>query len=164
MNLTKIVTVGSVAVGLVCSAGYIQASDSIISSPALLMAQGSSGTGGSNSGLFGSTPDLNSPGGTKDAGKGAGGNTDTAKDRQGSSSGMESGSAGSNTGKSSGGSSSSGPMSGSGSSGDKGKSATGQPSAVGPQGEDKAGGSGPSGPQSLPPGGAPQFEGGKKSK
>lgn len=44
----------------------------------------------------------------------------------------------------------------------KGKSATGQPSAGGPQGEDKAGGSGPSGPQSTPPGKAPQFEGASK--
>lgn len=44
----------------------------------------------------------------------------------------------------------------------KGKSATGQPSAGGPQGEDKAGGSGPSGPQSTPPGKAPQFEGANK--
>jgi len=46
----------------------------------------------------------------------------------------------------------------------KGKSATGQPSAGGPQGEDKAGGSGPSGPQSTPPGTAPQFEGANKGQ
>lgn len=46
----------------------------------------------------------------------------------------------------------------------KGKSATGEPAAGGPQGEDKAGGSGPSGPEALPPGKAPQFEGGKKTK
>jgi len=46
----------------------------------------------------------------------------------------------------------------------KGKSATGEPAAGGPEGEDKAGGSGPSGPQAMPPGKAPQFEGGKKTK
>lgn len=46
----------------------------------------------------------------------------------------------------------------------KGKSATGEPAAGGPGGEEKTGGSGPSGPQSLPPGGAPQFEGAKKGK
>ena len=167
MNFKQIVAVGTVVGGLIFGSAYAQDSattQSMAPSDPILVAQGSSGSAGSNSGLYGSTPDLNSPGGTKDAGKGGGGNMDTGKDRQASGSSMDSRSSGSSMGKSSDGSGSSGSMSGSGSSGDKGKSATGQPAVAGPQGEEKAGGSGPSGPQSLPPGGSPQFEGGKKAK
>jgi len=167
MTMKQIVAVGTVVGGLICSGAYAQDPATTLNMPPpdpIVVAQGSPGSGSSNSGLFGGTTDLNAPGGTKDAAKGGGGNIDTGKDRQGSSLGMDGGSAGSKMGKSSEGSSSSGPVSGSGASGDKGKSATGQPAAAGPQGEDKAGGSGPSGPQSLPPGGSPQFEGGKKAK
>jgi hypothetical protein len=46
----------------------------------------------------------------------------------------------------------------------EGLGVTQQPASAGPSGESQVGGSGPSGPRGLPPGEAPQFEGGKQAK
>ena len=97
-----------------CGGGHVQASDSVQGTA--MIAQGSTSSGnagggssrGFNSGLYGSEPDLNSPGSTRKTGKSSAGNTDTGKSRQGG--GADSGQSatlGSSVGKSSSGSGSS---------------------------------------------------------
>ena len=142
MNLRQIVSIGSVAAGLMCTGGYAQASDSaqgVNPSGAVLLAQGSTGgstgggmnSGGSSDGPFRGVADLTVPGGTRDPNKSSGTNMDAGKGRQpGEADSGSGGTSGSNLGKTSVGSSSSGSVSGSGSSG-MGSTSTGSSSGSG---------------------------------
>lgn len=81
MKLTQIVFTGTVAIGLMCAGRFAQASDSgqdVTATPPMLVTQGSAdkgstsngmSSGGFKSGLYSGTPDLNSPGSTRDTGK-----------------------------------------------------------------------------------------------
>jgi hypothetical protein len=138
MNFRQIISIGSVAAGLMCTGGYAQASDStqgVNPSGAVLLAQGSTGgstgSGGSSDGPYRGVADLSVPGGTRDPNKSSGANMDAGKGRQtGETDNGPSGTSGSNMGRTSGGSSSSGGSSGSGSS-SMGSTSTGLSSGSG---------------------------------
>ena len=125
MNLTKIVSAGVVAAGLICSGAYAQTSDSAegkTHSQALLMAQGSPASGSFKGDTFGGVVDLSVPGGVRNLEAESGSPTNPRKAQQGGGSGVGTDSgqhetSGSSEGKTSGASKAHGAKSGSGSAG-----------------------------------------------
>jgi hypothetical protein len=125
MNLTKIVSAGAVAAGLICSGAYAQTSDSAegkTHSQALLMAQGSPASGSFTGNPFRGVIDLSVPGGVRNPEAASGSPTNPGKGLQGGGSGVGTDSgrndtSGSSTGKTSGGYNATGATSGSGSAG-----------------------------------------------
>jgi hypothetical protein len=125
MNLTKIVSAGVVAAGLICSGAYAQTSDSTegkTHSQALLMAQASPTSGSFKGNPFRGVVDLSVPGGVRNLEAEIGSPTNPAKGQQGGGSGVGADSGqhdtpGSSAGKTSGGSHAPGATSGSGSAG-----------------------------------------------
>ena len=79
MNSKHLFAMSIVAVGLTWSGGHAMASDSAIG----MAPSGDMNSGSAASGVFSGVPDPNSPGGTKDAGKGSAGNTEMGKVQQG---------------------------------------------------------------------------------
>ncbi len=125
MNLTKIVSAGAVAAGLICSGAYAQTSDSAqgkTHSQPLLMAQGSPPSGGFTGNPFRGVVDLSVSGGVRNPEAEIGSPTNPKKDQQGGALGVGTDSgqhdtSGSSAGKTSGGSNAPGATSGSGSGG-----------------------------------------------
>ena len=79
MNSKHLFAMSIVALGLTWSGGHVMASDSAKG----LAPSGDIHSGSANNGVFSGVPDPNSPGGTKDAGKGSAGNTEMGTVRQG---------------------------------------------------------------------------------
>lgn len=125
MNLTRIVSAGAVAAGLICSGAYAQTSDSAegkTRSQALLMAQGSPPSGGFTGNPFRGVVDPSVPGGVRNLEAESGSPTNPKKGQQGGGSGVGTDSgqhdtSRSSAGKTSGGSNAPGATSGSGSAG-----------------------------------------------
>ena len=91
MNLTKIVSAGAVAAGLICSGAYAQTSDSAegkTHSQALLMAQGSPASGSFKGEPFHGVVDLSVPGGVRNPEAESGSPTNPVKGQQGGGSGV----------------------------------------------------------------------------
>ena len=94
MNLTKIVSAGAVAAGLICSGAYAQTSDSAegkTHSQALLMAQGSPASGSFKGEPFRGVVDLSVPGGVRNPEAESGSPTNPEKGQQGGGSGVGTG-------------------------------------------------------------------------
>ena len=79
MNAKHLFTISIIAAGLIWSGGQATASNSDEG----MAPGGGMSSGSANGAVFSGMPDPNSPGGTKDAGKGSGGNTEMGKVRQG---------------------------------------------------------------------------------
>ena len=79
MNSKLLFSISIIAAGLIWTGGHAMASDSGKG----MTPGGGVSSGSTNSGVFSGVPDPDSPGGTKDVGKGSGGDTESGKVRQG---------------------------------------------------------------------------------